>query len=254
MHTLSVFSSSIAGSASNALISAIPDNVVTTQNNRIVPPVDRYVIAAIGGGTDMTMLFMDSPTLSQNGRPSIYPIDNGTFGGNLTPIMYSGKNGLSLPGREQVGLLSTNANVGAQTHFGALWHCERFREAPPGPYKTVQMTVTGSGGNLVWSLLTPQLTAGLKRGRYRCVGMAAQGTNLLFGRLVFPQQVDRPGCLCTADATTYQMDYFRNGNSGVFGDFDNDNLPQFEGFGNGALAGTIIIYMDIIPTPGTPMN
>lgn len=255
MHTLSLFTGSAAIAANNAVLPAIADSIVKVSNNRIVPDTDRQLLAGVAGGLGMSQIFLDSPTLLQNGRPSLYPIKNSAFPGTLLPVVNFGDRGQTLPGREEVAVLTTNTNAGAQQHTAALWHARRFIPAPPGVVKTIQLTTTGALGNLVWSSpLALALTAGLKRGRYKVIGMAAEGANLAFARLILPQQNERPGCVCSVDSTTFQFPNFRNGAMGLYGEFDNDNLPYLEAFGIGVLSGTIIVNLDIIPNPNPPMN
>lgn len=249
MHTVSVFSKSVAINTTLDTLTPIPDQVVTINNNAIVPFTDRRLLAGYVGGVGLTQALLSSPTLLQNGRPAIYPIDSGAIGGNLPATYRPMQRGLMLPGREQTSLLASHAGAGSDTITGVLFHTPIFRPAPQVDYKTIPATATGALGNGAWSLLTFALTAGLARGRYTCVGMAVEGTNCLAARLVFPEQKERPGCLCTVDATLYEWDDYRYGNMGVFGDFDNDNLPQIEIFGVGVLSGTVNIYLDIVPTP-----
>lgn len=249
MHTVSAFTGSASGTLTNTVQPPIQDQIIATQNSAIFLMDDRKLLAAYGGGTGLLSTLLSSPTLLQNGYPAIYPIDSGALGGNLPATYRPMQNGLILPAREQIQVLINHTGAGPDQLATMLFHTKQFRNAPPGPFKTIQATATGANGNLVWSLLTMSLTQGLKRGRYACVGMAAQGTNLLAARLVFPQQVDRPGCMCTIDATLYEWDDYRYGNMGLYGVFDNDNLPQIECFGTGALSGTITIYLDIIDIP-----
>jgi len=246
MHTLSVFTGSIAQNTTLGTLPAIVDQAVQTVSNRIQPFQDRQVLAAFGGGTAITQLVIDSPTLNQSGRPNIYPLDSGTPGGLLPAMMVTNNDGPLLPAREQVGLLVSHAGAGTDTLYGALWHSKAPVNKPAGRYKTIKLTTTGSGAAGAWVLHTLALTDALRTGRYKCIGLAVEGTNVLFGRLVFPDQVDRPGTIGNVDATTYMWPFFRNGNMGEFGQFTNDNIPQLELFSTGAMSGTVNVYMDIV--------
>ena len=250
MHSLSIWTKSITAATANEAVTPLQDQIFNIQNNGYMFPQDRRLLCAYAGGVDITTMLVDSPTLSQNGNPAIYPLDTGALGGNLPAFYYPFPNGMTFPARESIRMLATNANVAAQQAVVMAFHTRQFRQAPPGPYKTIMATCTGAGGNLVWSSpLTLSLVSGLRRGRYVCVGLAADGTNLLGARLIFPDFVERPGCLCEVSSASYTDPYFRNGNIGVFGEFDNDNLPQLEAFGTGALSGTIRVFLDIVNVP-----
>lgn len=249
MHTVSAFTKSVAINAVLDTLTPVSDQIVTINNNAIVPFTDRRLLAMYAGGTALTQVLLSSPTLLQNGRPAVYPIDSGAIGGNLPATYRPMQHGLIIPGREQTSVLVSHAGAGSDQIAAMMFHTPSFKPAPPGPYKTIPATVTGALGNLTWSLLTFALTAGLKRGRYAVVGMAVEGVNVLAARLVFPQQVERPGCLGTVDATLYEWDDYRYGNMGLYGYMDNDNLPQIEIFGVGVLSGTVNIYLDIIDVP-----
>lgn len=250
MFTPTAFTLAASGTLSGSTVPAINDQIFNVQNSAFFFPTDRRLTHMYVGGTGLTDAALSSPSLLQNGNPYIYPIDSGAIGGNL-PATYRPKNdGLIIPAREQVSLLASHTGAGPDTLLGIMFSTPQLRSKPTGPFKTIKATATGAGGNLVWSApLTINLTSGLKKGRYTMVGMAAQGTNLIAARLIFPQQVERPGCLATVDAASYEWDDFRFGNNGPFGLFDNDNLPQLEAIGTGALSGTITIYFDYIDVP-----
>lgn len=250
MFSPTAFTLAASGTLNLATVPAINDQIFNVQNSAFFFPTDRRLTHMYIGGVGMLAAALSSPTLLQNGNPFLYPIDSGAIGGNLPATYRPKSDGLILPAREQITTLASHTGAGPDQILAIMFSTPQIRTKPTGPFKTIQATATGAGGNLVWSSpLTINLTAGLKKGRYQLVGMAAQGTNLVAARLIFPQQTERPGCLATVDAANYEWDDFRYGNNGPFGLFDNDNLPQLEAIGSGALSGTITIYFDIIDVP-----
>lgn len=251
MHTLSAFfTASLASAAADIVIPAVQDQCLATQNSRIFPPTNRLLLAAFGAGDNLTIARLDSATLLLNGRPLIYPLDSGVAGGNLPGFAFYGDRGITLPGLEQIGVLGSRAVATAAAAFAGLWHTERFVPAPPGPTKTIRCTsaITFAAGT--WTLGNLAFDTSLSNGTYAVVGMAAQGANALLSRLVFPQQVNRPGVIAVDAVAQYLLPTWRNGQSGLYGVFSNYNPPQVEFLGVGT-GGTQEVYLDIVKVGGT---
>lgn len=250
MHTLSAFyNSALASAASDVVIPAVQDQCLATQNSRIFPPTSRQLLAAAGLGADLTIMRLDSATLLLNGRPLIYPLDSGVAGGSLPGYMWYGQNGITLPGLEQIAVLGSRAVVAAAPAFAGLWHTDRYTSAPGGPVKTIRTTAAVVFAAGTWTLGNLVFDTPLSIGKYAVVGMAAQGTNALMARLVFPQMINRPGCLAVDAVAQYLLPTWRNGNSGLYGIFDSFQPPQVEFLGVGA-GGTQEVYLDIVKVGG----
>ena len=82
----------------------------------------------------------------------------------------------------------------------------------------------------------------LEGGRYTVYGMQAFFATALAARLVFNDQVLRPGCLGQATAVSRSAELFRGG-LGAWGDFDQQALPQVEVLDTAAAAVTYTVWL-----------
>lgn len=246
MHLLSAFyGNDVASGASDTVLAAVQDQAMPIQNSRIFPPKNRKLLAAFGGGASLTIAKLDSASLMLNGRPIIYPLDSGTAGGSLPGFIDFGNYGITLPGLEQIGVLVSRAVAAAADVFAFLWHTANFTPAPQGPCKTIRCTSSVVFAEGTWTLGTLSFDTALSEGQYAVIGMAAQGANLLAARLVYPNMIDRPGCLAVTAVSEYVLPKWRMGASGLYGIFDNYNPPQVEMLGTG-VGTTQEVYLDII--------
>lgn len=246
MHLLSAFyGAAIASGAADIIVPAVQDQAMPTQNSRIFPPSNRQLLSAFGGGTALALLKLDSASLLLNGRPLIYPLDSGTAGGSQPGYIDYGDRGITLPGREQIGLLASRAVATAADVYGFLWHTERFAPAPVAPTKTIHATSAVAFANGTWTLGNITFDTALSEGRWMVIGMACDGANLLGARLVFPGSPERPGVLATTAVSEYVYPNWRMGKAGVYGTFQNYNPPQVEMLGTGT-GSTQNIYLDLI--------
>lgn len=230
---LSAFFATMQAPQTVSVMAAVADQAYNTQNSRVFLPENRRLVAGFAGGVALTLAQLDSASLIQNGRPNIVPVDGDAAGGNLSAMMWSGDYGLTLPRLEQIGIMLTIVGVANSDMFGALWHTGGVNPAPISPVRTVHATAAATPAKGVWGLSQLTFDTQLAVGKYNVVGMTMYGANTLFGRLVFPNQVDRPGCLSSTAFTNYLLPYFRYGSQGIWGTFDNYNPPQIEVLGTG---------------------
>jgi hypothetical protein len=124
----------------------------------------------------------------------------------------------------------------AAIHYGLVWLADKAQEQARGSIFTVratgaatQTTTTWVNGNLTFSQTLPA-------GRYRIVGMRARSTDAVAARLVFAEQVARPGVPVLNAIGDNDPWMFRYGNAGVFGEFPHTNPPTFDVLGGAATA------------------
>lgn len=117
-----------------------------------------------------------------------------------------------------------------------------------GPVRTIMYefaTVTPAGAWLPVVLVATQV---LPAGRYAIVGMQVITANVVHAaRLVPIAHPWRPGVPTNLRATADLSDKFRNGNKGVFCEFEFDQPPGMQLMGTGA-SGAGQLYLDIVQT------
>lgn len=252
MHHCHWLFGSVASGAANAALPFIVDPTFVTNNSRVRLPTKRKLLATQIIGADLLSALWDYPSAYQYVRPFIYPIDTDVTTPNLPAVDYRGEAGLTLPEGEDIGVLVNRAVVAAANGYGCAWTTERFVTAPKSAIRTIQATaavVTTAAGVPNFGVIT--LTQSLPNGSYTVVGMALEGTNTVFGRLIFPGKAERPGVMSNVSAASWVMPWFRNGNLGVFGTFLNTNLPMLEVLGSGVTT-TQTLYLDIVPAGAVP--
>jgi hypothetical protein len=100
---------------------------------------------------------------------------------------------------------------------------------------TVQQVVTGwVNGNLTLSQVLPA-------GRFQVVGLRARSADAIAARLVFSEQVARPGVPAVNALADLDPWAFRFGRIGVWGEFSNTLPPTVDVFGGVAAVQTFIL-------------
>lgn len=246
MFTLNAFyTAALTASSTLAKVNAVVDQSCNVQNNSFQFPENRTMLGGWAAGTSLALAEMDSATLLLNGRPVVTPVNVVAPGGTLPGIEWPGERGYTLPGQELISMLaSTDASGNADT-YGAIMSTRGLKPIGGGPIRTVRATAACAGAKGSWFLSPLTFDTYLSQGKYALVGAVASGANLALTRFVFPNQIDRPGMVCSALVTGYVTDYFRFGKIGVWGTFDNYNPPQVECLGFGTLAAQII-YLDLM--------
>lgn len=249
MHHLSAFwNTGQAINTTDTIVVAVPDQAVNVISSRYQFQVSRRIIRAFAGIPDGSVCRLDAPSFNRFVRPIIDPIDaDATLGGNLPAVYDCGLTGPMIPKLENFAPLATRAGAGVADVAVGIWSTANYQDAPQGTITTVRGTSNSTGAKGIWNLGQVTFDQALPNAAYWVVGMRVTGANCLFARLVFPNQVDRPGCMCNVDPTAYISPSFRFGSGGLFGQFTNTNPPQIEVLGTGAVA-VQALSMDLIPT------
>lgn len=246
MHTLTAFYGSITNNVTDTLVPAIADQIGTVMDQRYMFSRPRQLLQAFAGVPNGTAVRVDAPSFNGYIRPVINPIDaDATLGGNLPPLVQYNGRGVDLPSGENIGPLVTRAGAAAADCAILLWHTGGFRPAPSGKCLTVRATSSNTGASGGWRLQPLTFDQSLPNGTHAVIGMTAFGTNVLAARLVFPNQVERPGTLANVDQSSWVYPSLRFGSQGLFGQFNNLNPPQVELLSYGTMT-TQVYYFDLV--------
>ena len=139
----------------------------------------------------------------------------------------------------------------AQRQWLVLW----LADGPPAPATGRVFTVRATGATTLvldqWTLVPLTLIENLPRGRYALVGMRARSAGAVAARVVGIGWRWRPGVLgCDAQG---DLDHpmFRMGGLGVFGEFEDTDLPQIE-FLSTVADTAEDVYLDLIQLRAGP--
>lgn len=248
MHHLAIWASSIAQNAALANIGTVIDEVLNPFSSIVyTPESDLKILRIYGRGDSVSQIRMDSPLLRPIGPPQIQPFDTAAEPSDLPPINKYDLSALPWLRNDPLGMLISRAGAGASVCQVLAWVAPQFPQPDFGPTRAIRATssVTLTTSGWVSSSLT--FDQQLPPGRYRIVGMSAEGTGLLASRLVFSTQVWRPGVLAQDSAGEYDHEWFRRGNFGKFGEFESYAPPTLQSFGFTAGAITATVWLDVIP-------
>jgi len=249
LHHLSIYqlATQTGGAVTLKDVPAVSDPAVTLVNSHPIFPVPvQAIMAYVGQDTHITRAFLTTPKLRAINQCYLRPMDIAAATvASRPPVVEFFHHPLSLnPIDENQVLMTTSANV--TTPNVAIWFGDGNFNVPQGDLITIhasQSITLVSGG---WAYGTITLDSPLPAGRYSVIGASAFGTNMLFFRLIFPNQVWRPGGIAGLTAAFIDTRYHRWGNLGEWGQFETFALPQLDTFGSSAGAQTIDLSLDIV--------
>jgi len=134
----------------------------------------------------------------------------------------------------------------AAIHYGHVLLSDGPQQPVSGTLFTVRATATIAQNTVNWVNGNLTFSQSLPAGRYAVVGMRARSTDAVAARLVFPEQMARPGVPVVNAIADLDPWYFRFGRIGVFGEFPHTNPPTLDVIGGAAAAQTIIL--DLVRT------
>ncbi len=135
------------------------------------------------------------------------------------------------------------------------WLLAWLADGPTAVVAGDEFTVRADGATAlvpqVWTLVPLVFAENLPRGRYQVVGFRAQSASLIAARLVLVGNVWRPGSLGTNNDRHLEHPMFRHGEAGVWGEFEDTDIPQVECLAAAADAAEVI-YLDLIQIRAGP--
>lgn len=249
MFHLAAFSGALVNSTLNQNVSAVPDSALTiSASNRFIAPDRVTVFAATFLNDAATRSRLSAPSLRNIGLPEIYPITVSAAAVGDPKYAYWDTYGPTVQRNEELGM---DGSCGVQTVLrgnGAIWFRNMVQPVPPGPRLTVVGTSTQTLVLGQWTVGSIALDQVLPVGRYAVIGMHVTCVAAVFARLVFPRGgMWRPGVLCTPTVGAFnQAGWFRSGEQGDWGQFDQIAQPNLELLGTTAGAQTATVIFDLV--------
>lgn len=229
-------------------ITPVPDPTLAIIGNDIRVPVQLpnlmcalpMINSAAGGRMQMV-----SPSLRALVPFDLSPIQNGLIPGNgffLVPFFTSP---VPLVGLEPLDTLVSNG--AAVVNRNLIWLSDGAPKATTGKQYTIRATATASLVTATWvnsGALTFAST--LPTGHYQVVGFRSISANQVAGRIFFVGYPWRPGVPAMSSDSVLEAPYFRYGNMGVWGEFDNTVPPTVDFLGVTDTAQSV--FLDLIKT------
>lgn len=218
-------------------ILAVTDTILSTPNSHVMPQRNKLLVWAMGIGLNLQRLRLVSPTLRQITTPFIRPIEELASPGNLFHYMKMNRIPIRLSALEEIQLFATDDAGVAERVYGLL----ALADTMPTPADNQQVfcmrgTSTTAAVANVWTQIVMTWQDTLPLGQYEVVGLEVIGATEIAGRLIFEEQVDRPGCPGTSDEDVASWPAFMDGVFGVWGKFNANRMPNLEVLNSAATA------------------
>lgn len=227
-------------------LAPVTDEIITIQNSHFVPQRDYNILWCCGLGTDLQRLRFVSPSLRQMTNSHVRPLQPTLVGANNPNIAAFLRKPLRIKALEELAVESVHdAGVAQRITAIAGIQWARIMPVPNGDVYTMRGTsITAVTAN-AWTTVTITWDDTLPLGTYAVVGMEYFSANAQAARLVFEDQVNRPGCVGVTDRNQRGAEIFRGGDLGVWGYFNSNRMPNVQALANAADAAADI-YLDFV--------
>jgi hypothetical protein len=220
-----------------ARLNALADQSVTVASPEVVvPSLNKLVLAAamLSSATVINEARIDAPSIRDICRPYIKPVNLVAAAASLPqdPFRLLDRRGAPItmsPG-ENVEAWALADPAAAQWQYVLLWLADAAIAQIGAGSEMQAMSFTGATTAVAnaWTNAPITFDEALPVGHYQVVGMRAEGASLVAARLVFKGYGWRPGCLGNVSPQQFGSDMFRNGNLGLWGEFDSINPPTLD--------------------------
>jgi len=233
-------------SAADYDLPAIQDNILLIQNSHFVPQQDMYLLYAYASGLLLNKAKLITPTYRQLSPPYIRPVNLALLPVTVTPVADLSQKPLKMRALEEVSYTGTNSAATSGVYTGIIGvSTAPTIQVPPGDVYTIRATGTTTAVVNTWTQCAMTWADSLPNGTYACVGLNAIGATARAARLIFQNQVWRPGCVANTLVSDNPNMMFRYGYLGQWGTFAGNAMPNIE-FLCGAADTAQEIYMDFI--------
>lgn len=228
-HLLANFNSAVA-SATPTDIAPVQDEIMLIQNGHWVPQQDQYVwFAQLNGGDPSFSGQIITPALRQVTSPFIRPIMSGQTNAVEMQIADWRANSVKLKGLEEVELLVTQASGGALPATVLLGvSTGPITQPPSGTVYTMRGVGAATLIAGIWNIVPIVWQDTLPAGVYSVIGMEYIGVSALASRLIFEQQVWRPGCPGISGGGVGTGRLFTRPLLGEWGRFNSYRMPNVQ--------------------------
>lgn len=247
MQTLVVYQATKAANDSETGLNAISDPSMSQQNNHYILPRQMQLYAALGLGTALSIVKLDSPSMRRVASPYIYPFVIGSAVPADPNIADYRPGCLNLPALEEIAVYTSNSGAATPVHTVGLFLQDSYQPLSSGmDVFTVKCTATITAVVNAWTSGNLTFSQTLPVGTYAIVGMMVVSATAIFGRLIFPGgTIYRPGVVACPTMGLRQPWQGKKCPVGVMGTFQSTALPQLDVFCTAADT-TQTVFVDIV--------
>lgn len=234
MLTTVAWSQSVDPAGAFVQLNAVADQHVRVSGADIQCPALANCVALAGGAENTVAPIMRFSSPSQRRRTTTYvaPINTGAAAAvePATPpaVLDLRASPIPLVIGEQLNAELNSNPAAAQIQWMVAWLSDAAITPVTGPMFTVRATATTTLVAQAWSNCPITLTEDLPRGRYQLVGLHAISAGMIAARAVFVGGTWRPGCLGGDTVADIISPFFRYGQMGVMGEFEDTDQPTID--------------------------
>src|SRR5712691_1270769 len=257
MFHLAAWSQSIDPAGVFSALNAVADTQLTVAGKNIQVPVLARVLA-LAAGVETTVAQqarLSAPSRRVKALQRVAPTQGNAAAASLPSdphhVIDLRDTPLTMVAGEVMQFEINSDPAAAQIQWGLAW----LADGPTAPILGDEFTLRADGTTALvsqaWTLVPLVFAENLPRGRYQVVGLRVQSASLIAARLVLVGNVWRPGSLGTNNDRHLEHPMFRHGEMGVYGEFEDTDIPQVECLAAAADAAEVV-YLDLIQTRQGP--
>ncbi len=245
---VAAFTSSQIGAA-NQQMAALSDDILIIQNSNFLLQKDMQLLFAAAMSVSISRARLNSPSMRQIAPKYIRPVIAAVIPGNNPNVDFDNLNPFTLKGLEEITCEFTHTNVGAERGTTIIGIADRIVPPPSGSVYPLRVTSVGPAVANSWTTIALTFEQSLPAGTYAVIGGEMFSATGIAFRLIFDEQVERPGFLMHSALTqrsafeTYEWPF------GVWGRFRTTNLPRCQVLCNAADA-VFEGYLHCVKVPG----
>ena len=242
-HLLAFGTGALDASAGLVTVPVVNDGLIRASSNIVQLNESWDVLASYVGGVNVSRCRINSAGSRIRGYPNLHPINNSTLFGDNPIENDMRQSPIRLNQGENVTVQMTNAAL-VVVDVGLIL-AEPGGMFQPVPSHARKVRFTASPTSIAWGwsgAYNVVLDDDLEAGDYDVYGMSCYEATIALARLIFKNQVERPGCVCQQTAVQ-RPSRLQFGGTGKWGTFNSITPPFIEVYANAAAAISVVGYL-----------
>lgn len=230
-------------SAGLVTVPFIPDPLIRASSNIMQLSDDWMMLWGFAGGVGLARLRLSSASSRLRGFPNLQPFNASVLGGDNPSFFDYREYPLQLYNGENVTIQGTNGVANDVIVLLSLARGTPDFNVNSRGLRLIRFTASLTSVAFTWG---PEanivLDDDIEAGRYNVYGMAYEEADAIAARLVFKDQVERPGCIANQSLTTRPAEVAYGG-QGLWGSFDSITPPFIQSMHVASAAQSLIGYL-----------
>lgn len=244
-HLLAFASAALDASAGLVTLPAPSDGLLRFSSNVLQTTDEWQLLTSFAGGVGLVQARMNSASSRIRGYPNLTPLNASVLAGSRPGLNDMRDTPITLKAYENITVQVTNADAQNTVVLMTLARDGLNYNINRSGIRKVKFTAAVTSLAFGWSNEGNVVLADdLEAGRYEVYGMEVWEADCVAARLVFKDQVERPGCPAQQLVSDIPSDIYCMGLGG-WGSFDSITPPFIQGLHVAAAAQTLTGYLYI---------